>query len=83
MPERIIALDPLTVTVLTVHRRRQCKQRLAQGARWVETGLVFTSGDGTPLHPGWVSGQFKQLVREASRRLTARRIPGSQMLKLF
>jgi integrase len=63
--ERIIALDTATVAVLAAHRRRQMKQRLAQGPRWVDTGLVFTGEDGTPLHPGWVTGQFKQLVREA------------------
>lgn len=63
--ERIVALAPATVTVLAAHRRRQKNQRLAKGPTWVDTGLVFTSDDGTPLHPAWVTAQFTQLVREA------------------
>lgn len=63
--ERIVALDPATLAVLAAHRRRQRKQRIAQGPKWADTGLVFTGDDGTPLHPAWVTTQFKQLVREA------------------
>ncbi|MEV8014985.1 tyrosine-type recombinase/integrase [Streptomyces sp. NPDC086554] len=63
--ERTIALDTATVAVLAAHRRRQMKQRIGKGPKWVNTGLVFTGDDGTPLHPAWVTGQFQQLVREA------------------
>ncbi|MFI6344170.1 tyrosine-type recombinase/integrase [Streptomyces sp. NPDC050560] len=41
------------------------KQRIALGPTWANTGLVFTEDDGTPLHPAWVTTQFRQLVREA------------------
>jgi integrase len=48
---RRIALDPATVAALKAHRARQLAERLAWGSAWVDTGLVFTREDGTPLRP--------------------------------
>jgi integrase len=39
------------VEALREHRQRQREERLLQGPRWRETGLVFTSTIGTPLDP--------------------------------
>jgi integrase len=63
--ERVVALDAATASRLKSHRARQGKQRLAHGPGWIDTGLVFTAPDGSPLHPGWISRQFELLVREA------------------
>jgi integrase len=49
--ERIVALDAATATRLKSHRTRKGKQRLAHGSGWIDTGLVFTAPDGSPLHP--------------------------------
>jgi integrase len=49
---RTVALDRTTVTVLRAHRRRQEKERAAAGQAWQDTGYVFTTTDGQPLHPG-------------------------------
>jgi len=37
----------------------------ACGLRWVETGLVFTEPDGSPLHPADVTEHFQHLTRQA------------------
>ncbi|GAA2021078.1 tyrosine-type recombinase/integrase [Catenulispora yoronensis] len=63
--ERDVAVDDRTVAILRTHRKEQAKARLAAGEDWVDSGLVFTGPDGAELHPGWVSAQFRLLLREA------------------
>jgi len=60
--ERTISLDSHTVAVLRAHRRAQTEARLAWGAAWVDSGLVFTKEDGSPLNPDTVSQRFERLV---------------------
>ncbi|RAG83815.1 site-specific integrase [Streptacidiphilus pinicola] len=60
--QRVIALDPATVALLAEHRRQQRKERLAHSPGWIDTGLVFTDTDGSPLHPAHVTDQFQSLV---------------------
>jgi integrase len=62
---RTIALDRATVQVLRQQRRQQQADRNAAGIRWVETGLVFTRPDGTPLKPDYLSQRFRILVKRA------------------
>ncbi|WP_316684189.1 site-specific integrase [Streptomyces spongiicola] len=66
--ERVIALDSETVKVLKAHRKRQLKERLKWGEwseAYVETGRVFTQGNGEWPHPAWVTDQFQRLAAEA------------------
>ncbi|GBQ03955.1 hypothetical protein SSP531S_54360 [Streptomyces spongiicola] len=63
--ERVIALDSETVKVLKAHRKRQLKERLKWGEwgeAYVETGRVFTQGNGEWPHPAWVTDQFQRLA---------------------
>ena len=62
---RDIGLDEHAVETLKTQRRTQKKAKLAFGPGWIDTGLVFTGPDGSPLHPAWVTDQFNRLVREA------------------
>jgi integrase len=62
---RTVALDPGTVGVLREHRRRQAEERLGWGGAWVDTGLVFTREDGSPLHPEYVTRHFQVLAKNA------------------
>ncbi|WP_143094452.1 tyrosine-type recombinase/integrase [Streptacidiphilus jiangxiensis] len=62
--ERVIALDPATVTLLTEHRHQQRKQRLAHGPGWIDTGLVFTQADDGPLHPAHVTDELQRLIEQ-------------------
>lgn len=63
--DRLVPLDAMSVTALKARRRAQNKDRLAAGEDWIDTGLVFTGPDGSPLHPAWVTSQFAILVAEA------------------
>jgi integrase len=62
---RAIDLDPATAAALKAHRARQLHERLAFGAAWTDTGLVFTREDGVLLRPEWVSKRFQQLAADA------------------
>ena len=60
---RSIALDPRTVAALRSWRAAQLEERLAWGAAWTDSGLVFTREDGTPMHPEWLSDAFDWRIR--------------------
>jgi len=62
---RSIALDPRTVAALRSWRAAQLEERLAWGAAWTDSGLVFTREDGTPMHPEWLSDAFDWRIRTA------------------
>ncbi|MDP9335022.1 MAG: site-specific integrase [Actinomycetota bacterium] len=59
---RTISLDALVIGVLRAYRRCQLEERLAWGAAWTDTGYVFTSEDGLPLHPERITVLFGRLV---------------------
>jgi integrase len=52
---RTIALDRTTVRLLRTHLRRQQAEQLAAGERWRNSGYVFTTPEGEPLHPDWLT----------------------------
>ena len=60
---RQVSLPEFVVTALKSHRGRQAGERLALGAAWQESGLVFTTTIGTPLDPRNVSRQFSDAAR--------------------
>jgi integrase len=64
------ALDVRTVAVLRQHKVRQTEERLAVGPGWEDTGLVFTTVAGGPIHPERFSDWFDQhIVRGGVRRI--------------
>lgn len=56
-------LDRETVGVIRAHRAAQATDRLAWGAAWRDTGLVFTREDGSQLHPEGVTRTFIRLAK--------------------
>ena len=67
---RSIALNRVTAMVLRGHRRRQEKERVAAGRDWKDTGYVFTTPDGRPLHPDYLTRRFPpagRAVRDEGR----------------
>jgi integrase len=60
-----VALDEGTALALAEHLAVREAERAAAGDDWVESGLVFTEPDGTPLHPADVTELFQFLVRQA------------------
>jgi integrase len=62
---RTLSLPLSVVTSLRRHRTRQLQERLGAGARWWDSGLVFTSGIGTPLDPRSLQLDFRALLKVA------------------
>ena len=61
---RTIALDPETVAVLRAHRVAQMEERLLLGPGYRDSGdLVFTSEDGSPIHPERLSVFLQAALR--------------------
>ncbi len=63
--DREVPLDATTVAVLRKHRAAQKSARAAAGARWTDSGLVFTGPFGAVLHPDAISRRFALLRRPA------------------
>jgi integrase len=59
---RTIALDRTTVRLLRAHLRQQQAEYHTAGHAWHESGYVFTTDDGKPLHPDWITRRFGHLV---------------------
>lgn len=62
---RSIALGNKTIQVLRRHFERQQRERIAAGANWQEYELIFTTSNGTPIHPRNLLRDFKILLRNA------------------
>jgi len=62
---RVSALDPGTVEVLKAQAARQLDEQRDWDDAWVETGLVFTQGNGAALDPETVTRYFRQAVKRS------------------
>lgn len=62
---RTIYLDNTTINTLRAHYDRQQIDRLAPKGSWTETGLIFCTSNGTPIHPRNLLRDFKLLLRDA------------------
>ncbi|MER7862373.1 site-specific integrase [Amycolatopsis japonica] len=63
--EGLVALDANTVLVLRQHIACQDADKARLGSDWVDSGLLFTQPDGSPLHPADITERFYEIVRQA------------------
>ncbi|MGH2407135.1 MAG: tyrosine-type recombinase/integrase [Candidatus Limnocylindrales bacterium] len=56
---RTVMLPEVVTAGLRAHRTRQPMEQLVAGSRWVDSGHVFTSTIGTPLHGSTVTRAFQ------------------------
>jgi integrase len=63
---RSVDIDPATVAVLRGVRARQARERLALGAGYRDSGLVFTGPDGSMLNPEATSFTFDRRVAKVA-----------------
>jgi len=63
--ERHFTLSPDVLEVLAQHKALQEAEARARGEGWTDTGLVFTSEVGTPIHPRNFERTFKAILNEA------------------
>ncbi|NJP93955.1 site-specific integrase [Nonomuraea sp. FMUSA5-5] len=59
---RTVAVGGKNATLLSAWRVQQMRERLAAGEDWVDTGLIFTAADGSPLREEYVSERFAAIV---------------------
>lgn len=62
---RILDLPETLINKLREHRTRQLEEKMLTGPHWQETGLVFTSGIGTPVDPRHVKRRLDPLLKKA------------------
>lgn len=63
---RIIKLSQTAVNDLKAYKLWQMEQRLRIGDRWTDTGKIFTTDEGKPLHPDTLSKWFSNFVKAHS-----------------
>ena len=63
--KRCIALDIYTVAALAAHKTNQEKDRQKVEPAYQQTGYVFTTEQGQPLHPDLFSKHFDCLVKKS------------------
>lgn len=66
---RNIKLSQTAVNDLRKYKVYQLEQRLKIGDRWNETGYIFTTDEGKPLHPDTLTGWFSAFVKAHSDKL--------------
>jgi len=59
---RTLALPDFITAALRAYHVRQIERRLAMGRDWHESGLMFTTGIGTPIEPRNLYRDFKLLL---------------------
>lgn len=64
----MIPLHDGLVPALRNHHRRELEERLAAGSRWHDSGLLFTTGIGTPLEPLALNEDFDRIIAKAGLR---------------
>jgi integrase len=62
---RLVALDRHTVRLLREHHRRQRAEQRKAGNSWQDTGYVFVTDYGAPLHPDYLTRRFRHLLIES------------------
>jgi integrase len=62
---RTIVLPDMAVSAVRAHRTRQRMERLVAGSRWTDTGHVFTTSVGTPLHASRVVRAYHDALDRA------------------
>ena len=60
--QRTLPLNDHDLAVIDAHLARRDAERAAAGPDWSESGLIFTTQTGQPLHPQKVSDHFRDLT---------------------
>jgi integrase len=62
---RTVALDRITVRILRQHLLRQQAEQAAATTAWQNSGHVFSTPNGAPLHPDYLTRRFHRLVQDS------------------
>jgi len=62
---RTINLGKRSMEILRIHHEKQQQLRKEAGEIWSEHGLIFTTNNGTPIHPRNLLRDFRILLKDA------------------
>lgn len=60
--DRTLEIDDRLVSLLKEHRKRQLEERM-KAPQWTETGHIFTTPEGKPIHRAVLYQSFKRLLK--------------------
>lgn len=60
---RAVSIPSDMITLLKQWKAEQCKQRLALGDQWKNSGKVFTSNDGSVMRPDSITAWFGRFIK--------------------
>ncbi|MFD0883707.1 tyrosine-type recombinase/integrase [Streptosporangium algeriense] len=63
--QRAVTLDDTNIRLLKTWRATQRRERMAAGADWTDTGLIYTAENGSALREEYVSERFAAIVKAA------------------
>ena len=66
---RVMKLSQTALTDLKQHKIYQLERQLKAGDRWQDTGYIFTTDEGKPVHPDTITGWFSKFVKAHSEEL--------------
>ena len=61
---RTITVQEDIMELIAEHKIKQASRQEELGDRWQDSGYIFTSWDGAPLHPDTISAWFRKLVKK-------------------
>lgn len=59
---RIISIPESITKLLKEYQRKQLKNRLLLGDKWIETNRLFVQSNGAPMHPDTITKWFRQFL---------------------
>lgn len=62
--KRIIKVPASAMELLRAYKAAQAEERLKLGDRWENSGKVFTSWNGKPIHPSTVTNHFRTIIQK-------------------
>lgn len=63
---RVIKVPDIVLNILKKYRAEQSTEHLKIGDKWNDTGFIFTTWDGKPIHPDTISGWFHDFIGKYS-----------------
>ena len=61
---RIISIPESITKLLKEYQRKQLKNRLLLGDKWIETNRLFVQSNGSPMHPDTITKWFRQFLED-------------------
>lgn len=62
--ERVIQVPKEMMDLLKLYQKEQNILRLSMGDQWINSGKIFTTQYGAPMHPDMLSDWFKKFIRK-------------------